>query len=170
MKLNIIVAVDEMGGFGKNGKIPWDLPEDMEHFKETTKHSVCVMGRRSYDDMLAMRTKGKDVVADDFELLPGRDCYIVSSNEGLNPVGATRVSDIGQILQKYRTTNRDVFILGGRRLFIEALSYKPVIHMTIVKGDAYNCDVSFPIEVLSQYKIVKGNETEQCYYIEYRPA
>lgn len=171
MKLNIIVAVDEAGGFGKDGMIPWTIKEDMEHFRDTTKGAVCVMGRRTYEDMLAMRTKGNaGVISDQFELLPGRDCYVVSSNEELNPVGAVRVPDINTVIQKYKTTERQVFVLGGRRMFIEALAHKPAVHMTIIKGDSYSCDVSFPVEVLESYKIVSGKETEQCYYVEYRPA
>ena len=167
--VNIIVAVDEAGGFGKDGKIPWDISEDMQQFKDITAGTVCVMGRRTYEDMLEMRTGGLEA-DDSFELLPGRDCYVVSSNENLNPNGATRVAELGTVFQKYKNTDRDIFVLGGRRMFIQALGSRPNVYMTIIKGETYDCDVLFPVDLLKDYKITNGRETEQCYYVEYRPA
>ena len=74
------------------------------------------------------------------------------------------------MFQKYRNTNSDIFVIGGYRMFIEALSYKPKIHMTVVKDKNYECDVHFPIQTLDDYKIISGRETEQCYYVEYVPT
>ena len=167
---NIIVAVDEAGGFGKDGKIPWNVSEDMQHFKDVTKGAVCVMGRRTYEDILQMRGIDDLVPDDGFELLPGRDCYVVSSNENMVEIGVTRVAELNAVRQKYNNTDRDVFVIGGRRMFIQALSYKPTVYMTVIRGDTYNCDVSFPIESLSDYKILEGRITDQCYYVEYHPA
>lgn len=167
MKLNIIVAVDEMGGFGKDGKIPWDLPEDMKHFKETTEESICVMGRNTYEDMVYMRY-GDDIPTDSFEVLPNRTSYVISNSEGtIN--GAEKIPNLRVILDKYRKFHKNVFILGGQRLFVEALSHAPNIYMTIIKGKDFNCDTFFPIESLKGYKIAKGKETDTCYFLEYRP-
>ena len=167
MNLNIIVAVDEAGGFGKDGKIPWNIPEDMKHFKETTKNAVCVMGRYTYEDMLRMRLGSNGVPGKTFTLLPGRDSYVVSSNEELECVGATRVPNLHAVFQKYKNTDRDVFVIGGRRMFIEAMNYKPTIYMTVIKGDTYDCDVGFPLDFHNNYVITDGEETDLCYYVKY---
>ena len=169
MKLHIIVAVDTMGGFGKDGKIPWTLPEDMEHFKEITTGHVCAMGRRTYTDMLNMRL-GSGKPAANFTLLPDRESYVITRDDTLSTFGSTRKNSLGEVFQKYQNTPRDIFIIGGYRMFIEALNYGPKIHMTIVKGDNYECDVHFPLQTLDNYKIINGRETEQCYYVEYVPA
>ena len=91
--LSIIVAVDESGGFGKGGKIPWNIPEDMKHFQEVTKGGVCIMGRKTYEDMLAMTTirKEKEAAKETgsppttselqrtiTEILPGRTSFVVT--------------------------------------------------------------------------------------------
>lgn len=167
--LHIIVAVDEEGGFGKNGKIPWNIPEDMKHFKETTQDSVCVMGRRTYEDMLAMRLAGGKA-APSFTLLPNRESYVMTRNEDYVCLGATRMPNMRKVFEKYQNTNKKIFVLGGYRMFVEALSYKPIVHMTIIKGDTHDCDVKFPIKVLDGYRIVEGKETEQCYFVEYHPV
>jgi len=168
MKLNIIVAVDTMGGFGKEGKIPWSMTEDMEHFKKTTNEHVCVMGRRTYIDMLTMRLGDKKPTKN-FSLLPNRNSYVITSDDNYATLGSTRMDSLSAVLKKYRNTDREVFVLGGYRMFVEALSYKPIIHMTIIKGDNYECDVRFPIKILNNYRIMSGNETEQCYYVKYIP-
>jgi len=169
MKLHIIVAVDTMGGFGKDGKIPWVLSEDMEHFKETTTGHVCAMGRRTYADMLAMRL-GSGKAAESFSLLPDRDSYVITRDVGYATLGSTRMDSLSDVIRKYQKTDREVFVIGGYRMFVEALNYKPTVHMTVVKGDHYECNVHFPIKVLDDYKIVGGRETEQCYYVEYVPV
>ena len=69
--INLIAAVDEEFGLGRDGKIPWHYPEDFKFFKEKTKGHVCVMGRKTFDDLLTY-AKGKAV-------LPGRQCIVVTS-------------------------------------------------------------------------------------------
>ena len=52
--MSIIIAVDSDGGFGKDGKIPWNFPEDLKHFQKITKDGICIMGRNTYEDMYNM--------------------------------------------------------------------------------------------------------------------
>lgn len=175
MKVNpeIIVAVDCEGGFGKEGKIPWYLPEDFKHFKELTSGHVCIMGRRTYQEMLDARvardlTKGITEPID--EILRGRQSFVVTSNQEYQTPGANKVSGLGKLMAVMNTTNdtRKLFVIGGRRMFIEALTWVNTIHMTVLKGDPYDCDVKFPIDVLNKkYKITEGKETDKAYYVTY---
>lgn len=162
-----------MGGFGKSGKIPWNVPEDMKHFKEVTSNHVCVMGRKTYADMLKMY---QDRLGDSFEstlgdslfqILPNRDSYVVSRNSELEAIGAKRVNSPSEVFDKFVKTNRKIFVLGGYQLFVAALNEGAKVYMTIIKGDNYSCDVKFPIKILDNYKIVNGRETKDCYFIEY---
>lgn len=168
----IIVAVDEIGGFGKDGKIPWHFPEDLKHFQETTKGHVCVMGRRTYTDMLEMRQErdaknNKTGVID--QILPGRDSYVVTSNPDFKAPGATVVRYIREAVQSLdESDKRTVFIIGGFRMFVEALSTVDTIYMTVVEG-TYNCDVSFPLQTLNKnFEIVEGSEQDKLRFITYK--
>lgn len=178
--IHLIVAVDEAGGFAKQGKIPWNIPEDMKHFQETTKGGACIMGRGSYDDMVQMKRDrtteipGVEVVVADDEkpILPGRQSFVVTSDvEKLTP-GATTCSSITDAMTKLPNDfDGDVFVLGGKRLFIEALGRQAIVHMTIIKGDTFGCTQFFPFEALNRsYKIVDGRETDACYYVTYHPT
>jgi len=168
--LSIIVAVDEDGGFGKDGKIPWNIPEDMAHFKEVTSGGVCIMGRKTYEDMLNMlkaRKKSKKKLK---EILPGRESFVVTSDVDYKAEGATAVQNIrNAIAHLDKNDHREIFVLGGYRMFIEALPWTSTIYMTIVKNEKYQCDKFFPIEVLNnRYKIVDGKETKKLYFVTYK--
>jgi dihydrofolate reductase len=168
----IVVAVDERGGFGKDGKIPWNLPEDLQHFRNLTNGHVCVMGRHTYNDLLDTRVKHKAMNGNNdpiVEILPGRESYVVTSNKEYKAPGATVVDNLGRVQDLMKADPRKLFVIGGYRLFVQALSWCNTAHVTVVKGDSYNCDVSFPIEVLNKkFTIVSGKQTEKAYYVVYQ--
>ena len=49
--LALIAAVARNGVIGRDGKLPWHLPEDLRHFRRTTTGGVVVMGRRTFDSI-----------------------------------------------------------------------------------------------------------------------
>lgn len=180
--ISIIVAVDGTGGFGKEGKIPWNFPDDMKHFRTVTTGGICIMGRNTYEDMVAMNAKRKKKAAiatyEEIEamgspptikpILPGRTSFVVTSNPNYDAPGATAVTGIRDAIQRLEETdNREIFVIGGYRLYIEALSWSKIIYMTIVKDKLYNCDRHFPINALDQYKIVNGTQTDELYFLTY---
>lgn len=168
----IIVAVDEVGGFGKDGRIPWHFPEDLQRFKMITEGHICVMGRRTYEDILAarkIRDKQKGITQPIDEILRGRRSFVVTSDTTTNMPGITKIKDMTDVLNIIPLDDkREIFVIGGRKMFIQALSWCERIFMTIVKGDTYDCDVNFPIEVLNKaWKIVSGQQTEKAYFVVY---
>ena len=172
--LSIIVATDIVGGFGKDGKIPWHFTEDFKRFKEVTKDSICIMGRRTYTDMLEMIVdrrikkgeKREDIVID--SILPNRKC-IVLSRSITDAEGAEVFSSLLAATQSLDADEkREVFILGGEKLYIESLPYVNRIYMTIIKGDAYDCDRFFPVKLVhEQFGITDGSETDDLYFVNY---
>ncbi len=170
----IIVAVDCEGGFGKEGKIPWVLPEDLKHFKKITTGHVCVMGRRTYEEILdarKLRDDARKIQLPINEILRGRETYVVSNKSSFTSPGATKISSLTNVMDRMNVNNdtRKLFVVGGRRMFIEALSWTNIIHMTVLKGDPYDCDVKFPINVLNKkFHIESGEETEKAYYVVYK--
>lgn len=163
--MSIIVAVDEVGGFGKDGKIPWNSKEDLKHFKDVTTGHSCVMGRKTYEDLLANHTKNKDEIKD---ILPKRRSYVITSDAEFQAPGATVVSSLREAVQSCGEHER-VFVLGGERLFIEALSWADTIHMTIMDGD-YQCDRFFPVQALKKFNIIEGKQGDGLKFVTYRRA
>ena len=51
MEIHIIWAQEKNGGIGKNGKLPWNIPEDLQNFKKITLGSTILMGRKTWDSL-----------------------------------------------------------------------------------------------------------------------
>lgn len=168
---SIIVAVDQAGGFGKAGKIPWHFPEDFKHFQDTTKGSICIMGRRTYTEIaehaekrLKKKRKTKKV-----ELLPERESIVLSRNADLEVIGATLKPSLQVALDSLKENEkRPIFVIGGEKLFLEALPQTNTIYLTIVKGKTYDCDRFFPIDyIVKNFNIAEGRETDELYFVKY---
>jgi dihydrofolate reductase len=52
LHLTAVAAVARNRVIGREGTLPWHLPEDLRHFKRTTKGRVCLMGRKTFDSIL----------------------------------------------------------------------------------------------------------------------
>jgi len=66
MNITLIAAFDNEQAIAKDGEIPWDLPEDQQHFKETTLGHPVIVGRETYENI------GN---------LPGREMIVLSKSE-----------------------------------------------------------------------------------------
>ena len=51
MLLSLIVAYDKNRTIGNAGTIPWSIPTDMRYFRETTKRSIVIMGRKTHESI-----------------------------------------------------------------------------------------------------------------------
>jgi dihydrofolate reductase len=170
--LSIILAVDQNAGFSKNGTIPWITEpfakDDLAHFQKITKNHICVMGRKTYEDMVEiMEQRGKNI-AEIKDILPNRQSYVLSRNPNFNPIGAKRAESLRQVINNLDDgDHRTVFIIGGEKLFIEAIPWTHTIHMSIVKND-YKCDKAFPLNsITKKFVISEGHETDNLYFIKY---
>ena len=48
-RLSLIWAMSRNRVIGKNGRLPWDLPDEMAHFRRTTQGKPVIMGRRTFE-------------------------------------------------------------------------------------------------------------------------
>ena len=149
--INIIVAVDEQFGFGKDGKIPWHFPEDFKFFQTKTKGHTVIMGRHTYEDMLSY------FKADNF--LPGRECIVVTSQDLPNPyTNVTFVKCISEATKLAKCKQGDTFFIGGEQIFKSALQLADCVYLTVVPGN-YGCDRFFPHEDLKNgYHVFERRE------------
>jgi dihydrofolate reductase len=162
-QIALIVAIDSNFGFGKQGKIPWHSKKDFEHFKKVTNGASCVMGRKTYEDMLTYKKK----LPEGGELLPNRETIVVSNSleEAYGSKVATSIDDA------IKECTRDrIFFLGGLKIFESAIrNYATEAYVTVMKND-YNCDTTFPaFEFITNFNfkeyIVKDAGMDILHYI-----
>lgn len=125
----VIAAVSENGVIGNKGRIPWNIPEDMAHFKSLTSKHAIVMGRKTFESI------GKP--------LPDRLNIIVSRT--IKAVeGAYVVSDFSEAVKAACSMGyEDVFVCGGEKIYEEALPLAHGIFLTKVSAE-YEGDAFFP--------------------------
>jgi dihydrofolate reductase len=111
----MIFATSPEGVIGVDGKIPWRYPGDFRRFKRVTVGSVVIMGRGTFESM------GKP--------LPGRR-NIVVTRRVLGVPGVECVRSVDEALAL--AGERDVWFIGGERIYEEALRYVDVIDVTYV--------------------------------------
>ena len=163
--VNIIVCVDNRSGFAKDGEIPWNFKKDWARFKEITKGHYCIMGRRTYEDIAARKLKRKKAVVLPFDepILSGRESIVLSRDpDHFAAQGATVRPEIQQALDLDCTDKKkEVFILGGDKLFTEVLPFVKMVYLTTIEHD-YECDRFFGMRYVDEhFKIIKGEETEE---------
>lgn len=107
---------------GRDGKMPWHVPEDLQHFKEVTSGKPVIMGRRTWESL-----------PNAYKPLPGRVNIVVSSSVAYGIEqwdGATWVPTLDAALEEaYKAqeaantdTLADAWIIGGGTLYTEALA------------------------------------------------
>lgn len=126
--VSIVVATDVRGGIGREGRLPWRLPEDLQRFKRITMGKPIVMGRRTWESI------GR--------VLPGRHNIVISRQPGLAAPGATVVGSMPEALAAAGDVP-EVCVIGGAEIYRLALPLAQVIHLTRVHARV-DADTFFP--------------------------
>lgn len=150
----IIVAVAKNGIIGKDGKMPWHLPSDLRHFKETTMGFPLIMGRKTYESI------GKP--------LPWRDNIVLTRDTSRSFPGCVTMHSLDEALE-YCKDQMKVFVIGGADIFISAMPIADTLIITALERE-YDGDVSFPEIDPKQFKVSEHrdyNEEEPYAIIHY---
>jgi dihydrofolate reductase len=115
--ITIVVAADERGGIGFEGRLPWHLPADLRRFKALTMGKPIVMGRRTWDSI------GRP--------LPGRRSIVLSRDPARSIDGATVVHSF-EDARRAAGDVAEICVIGGAAVFAEALPVADVIELTRV--------------------------------------
>ncbi len=137
-QLSMILALGRDGALGLRGKLPWSYPEDREHFERTTRGHAVVMGRRTWDEAgRPLPDRTNIVVSRSF--VPPAD----APREGPGSVLAAPTLD--EALDLAWSVDDEPFVIGGTRIFAEALPRVTRIYLTEVPAPP-EADVFFALD------------------------
>ncbi len=126
--LGLIWAQTTAGVIGRNGEIPWRLPEDVAHFKSVTMGYPIVMGRKTWDSL-----------PERFRPLVGRRNIVVTRQEGWTAEGVEVANSLLGALEV--AGPGEVWIIGGGELYSAAMPLADRLSVTEIDadiaGDAY---------------------------------
>lgn len=131
MELALIAAVARNGVVGRDNQIPWHLPEDFAHFRQTTMGCPVVMGRRTWDSLPPR-----------FRPLPGRRNLVVTRQHDWRADGAEVAHGLDEALALVADAPT-VFVIGGAQLYAEALPRADRLVLTEIDRE-YDGDAYFP--------------------------
>lgn len=136
MKIYLIVAVAEKNNaIGKDNQLLWNLPKDMNFFKEITSGFPIISGRKNYES-----------IPEKFRPLPNRENIVITRNINYPSDGCFVVSSLESAIEKAKSFHKSkCFIIGGGQIYREALDKSVVdeMYITWVKGD-FEADTFFP--------------------------
>lgn len=130
--LALIVAVARGGVIGRDGTLPWRLPEDLEHFKQTTRGHALIMGRKTHESI------GR--------ALPGRRNIVVTRSTTAVFAGCETARSLREAIAMARQTDPCPFVIGGASLYEEALPLATELHLTTIDRDVEG-DTYFPMDL-----------------------
>ena len=131
MTVSLLAAVARGGVIGRQGSIPWRLPEDARRFRELTMGHPVVMGRKTWDSL-----------PERFRPLPGRRNVVVTRNPEWEAEGAERAATLADALRLLDGAPR-VFVIGGGELYAAALPLADELLLTEIELDVEG-DAVFP--------------------------
>ena len=139
--INIIAAIGNNLALGKDNKLIFDIPEDLQYFKKVTTGKTVVMGRKTYESI------GK--------ALPNRK-NIVLTRQNIDIDDVEIVHNVDEILNR----QDEIFIIGGEEIYKLFIPYADNIYLTEIDAEA-EADSFFPDfdKNLYQKEIIKQN----CY-------
>ena len=110
--VGLIWAQSTSGVIGRDGGIPWRLPEDQARFKRLTLGHTVVMGRLTWESL-----------PDSVRPLPGRDNVVVTRRAGYRAAGATVADSLDAALAGPGAGSADaqVWVIGGAQVYRLAL-------------------------------------------------
>jgi dihydrofolate reductase len=136
--ISIVVAYANGRVIGKNGKIPWYLPDDLQHFKNITSGHIVVMGRKTFEAI--------------GQPLPKRRNVVLTHSHHINPPGIEVVHSKSEVLAL-----GEVFIIGGENVYRQFLDDAERLYITEIAFET-DGDAFFPEWNRQSFRLVSAQE------------
>lgn len=142
--ISLIVAYANNQVIGNKGCIPWKIKGEQKRFRELTTGNVVIMGRRFYEEIGRPLPNRTTIVVSNTENFDGDNCFTAKSlEEAIKFAG-----------------DRDIYILGGARLYEEALPIVEKMYITEIgcdiEGDTYFPTFNKSLFIKEIDKVVDG--------------
>lgn len=140
MILRIVAAIGKNRELGKEGWMPWDLPDDLKHFREITNGKPVIMGRKTFETLQ--------------KALPNRMNIVVTRNTKFERKEAVVLNSIEKAIEKGTLENpKEICVIGGGEIYKLALPFATHLSLTLVDGK-FDADTFFPEWDESEWKEV----------------
>ena len=140
--ISIIAAIDDKRGLGRDGKLLWQIPEDLKRFKRITLGYAVIMGRKTFESI--------------GQPLPERLNIIVTRDRNYQVADCMVCHSLSEAIHEAKSKDqKEIFIIGGGEIYQQAIGTADKLYLTLIKGD-FGADTFFPdysdFKKISYYK------------------
>jgi len=156
MSISLIAAVSKNNCIGKQGGLPWNIPEDLKHFKQHTVGKIVLMGRKTWES-----------IPEKFRPLPERLNIVISRQSDLAvPSGVETSLSIDDALRGHASDH--IMVIGGAEIYRQTIDVADTLYLTEVDQTVEDGDAFFPEINRSVWKEV-DRELHQGYaFVTYK--
>ncbi len=155
-----IACIDKNNGIGNNGNLLISIPDDMRFFRETTKDSIVIMGRKT---LFSFKNK---------EPLKNRINIVFTNNVNLkneykdfdNIYFINDITELNNILDKYK--DKKAFVIGGEKIYNDLIDLCDTVYITQLDKE-FDADTFFPDLTKHGFKMVESSEIKTYENINY---
>lgn len=143
---------------GKDNQLLWHIPDDLKRFKALTMGHPVVMGRKTFESILA--SLGKP--------LSGRTNIVVTRDASWQHEGAITATSIEDAIEKAKQSpgGEEIIIGGGGEIYRQALPFVDKLYLTLIEDDQEG-DSFFP-EYEHEFTKVVSDEAREHEGLKYR--
>lgn len=155
--MNLIVAVDEKWGIGRDGDLLTNIPGDLAYFKGKTTGKVVVMGRKTLESMPGGRG------------LPKRTNYVLSRNQNFTAERCEVIhtaDELSRVLAQY--DSEDVFIIGGDSIYKKFYKDCAKCFVTKMYADLNADRFMVNLDENKDFKVISKSEMQEENGIKYQ--
>ncbi|TXH04994.1 MAG: dihydrofolate reductase [Nevskiaceae bacterium] len=139
--ISLIVACDDNRLIGRDGDLPWRLPNDLKHFKALTLGKTVLMGRKTWVSL------GRP--------LPQRENWVLTREARFDAPGARVFTTLQEALAAH--TGGELMVIGGAELYRQTLPLAQRLYLTRVHA-ALQGDTWFPAFDAAQFREVSRED------------
>lgn len=155
MPFSLISAIASNNCIGKDNKLPWDIPEDLEHFKKITMGKTCVMGDTTFQSILGYIGKP----------LPGRKTVVLTLDKNYQaPEGVRVFNSIEDAWEALK--DEDVFVCGGATIYRLTIDKVDTLYITHVHMEV-DGDTFFPEIDKGIWREVEREDHDKFSFVKY---
>lgn len=155
--ITLIAGISIENCIGKNGTLPWHIPQDMRHFRELTTGHCVIMGRKTWESIPAK-----------YRPLPNRKNVVISRQKDYPlPNEVDLYSDLDEALQSCKDKHEKVYIIGGEQIYQATIDQAHSLEITHIDQKIEDGDAFFPNIDPSIWKETKRDNHQGFSFVTY---
>ncbi|MBU9722147.1 MULTISPECIES: dihydrofolate reductase [Bacillaceae] len=142
--ISMIWAMSSNRVIGKDGDMPWHLPNDLKYFKKVTSGHPVLMGRTTFDSI------GK--------ALPKRRNIVLTRSDDFSAEGVEVIHSLDEVNGLARE-EEEFFVIGGATVYEQLMPLAERLYVTEIH-ESFEGDTFFPAFDMEKWELVSTEEGE----------